>query len=329
MKKIVSFFGEKTPIFELLNRDAEAYAATRGLQYKWSLQNPFNRENVIAELKNADAGIIDIEPYGEEIFGQISSSCRILTRFGVGFDKVDLKAASRHGIAIARTTGANTNGVAEMAVMLMLSVLRQLKKNMGYVSAGDWKKDVVHELGESTVGIMGYGAIGQRVSELLKGFGCRIIAYDPFPNRKAAEEKGVTLVSLKELVQSSDVITIHIPYMKETHHLVDAKLLDLMKPSAVLVNTARGNLVDEEALYRVLSEGKIAGAGFDVFAQEPLPLTSPLLKLDNMILTPHVSSQTQESLWRIYKMAIDITADFFEGKESKCILNPDYKDGTV
>lgn len=329
MKKIVSFFGEQTPIFERLNRDAEVYAATRGLQYKWSLQNPFNRENVIAELKNSDAGIIDIEPYGEEIFKQIGTSCRILTRFGVGYDQVDLKAASRHGIAIARTVGANTNGVAEMAVMLMLSALRQLKKNMGYVAAGDWKKDVVHEIGTSTVGIMGYGAIGQRVSELLKGFGCRMVAYDPFPNRKAAEEKGVKFVSIEEFFQSSDVITIHIPYMKETHHLVDARLLGLMKPSAVLVNTARGNIVDEDALYRVLSKGKIAGAGFDVFASEPLPLSSPLLKLDNMILTPHVSSQTQESLWRIYKMAVDITADFFEGKEPHGILNPDYKNGTV
>lgn len=327
MKKIVSFFGERTPVFVQLNRDAEAYAEMRGLQYKWSVQDPFNREDVTAELKNADAGIIDIEPYGEKTFKEICRSCRILTRFGVGYDQVDLKAASRCHIAVARTTGANTNGVAEMAVTLMLSAVRQLKRNMDCVSMGDWKKDVVREISGSTVGILGFGAIGQRVATLLKGFDCRIIAYDPFPNRKAAKDNNVTLVSLEELFRAADSITIHVPYMKETHRLVNAKLLSLMKPTAVLVNTARGNIVDEDDLYHVLREGKIAGAGFDVFGEEPLPLSSPLLTLDNVILTPHVSSQTKESLWRIYKMAIDITADFFEGKESKNILNPDYKNG--
>lgn len=325
MKKVVSFFGEQTPVFEQLNSDAKAYAKTRGLEYKWALQDPFNRESVINELKHADAGIIDIEPYGEKTFQQICSSCKILTRFGVGYDKVDLKAASQYNIAVARTTGANTNGVAEMAVMLILSVMRQLKKNMAYVSAGNWKKEVVHELGGSTVGILGFGAIGRRVTVLLQGFGCHVIAYDPFPNRKAAEDMNVELVTLEELFRNADAVTVHVPYTKETHHLVDAKLLGLMKPTAVLVNTARGNIVDETDLYNALSEKTIAGAGFDVFAEEPLPLNSPLLTLDNMILTPHVSSQTQESLWRIYKMAIDITADFFEGKEPKDILNSDYK----
>ena len=327
MKKIVSFFGEQTPIFVQLNRDAEAYAATRGLQYKWSVQDPFNRENVIAKLKNVDAGIIDIEPYGEETFREICRSCKILTRFGVGYDQVDLKAASRYHIAVARTTNANMNGVAEMAVTLMLSAVRQLKKNMKCVATGEWKKEVVHEISGSTVGILGFGAIGQRVATLLKGFNCHIIAYDPFPNRKAAEEKNVTLVSLEELFRTADSITIHVPYTEQTHHLVNTKLLSLMKPTAVLVNTAPGNIVDEGAPYYALSGGKIAGAGFDVFAEEPLPLSSPLLSLDNVILTPHVSSQTKESLWKIYKMAIDITADFFEGKGSKNILNPDYKDG--
>ena len=131
-------------------------------------------------------------------------------------------------------------------------------------------------------------------------------------------------MTLKELFATSDVISLHLPYSQETHHLVNAQMLSLMKPSAVIVNTARGKIIDEQALYEALVDKKIGGAGLDVYEQEPLPLSSPLLKLDNIVLTPHVSSQTMESLWRIYQMAIDITADFFGGKGSAHILNPEY-----
>jgi len=325
MKKVVSFFGEKSEVFEKLNARAKEYAATRGLEYKWALQNPYNQQNVIEELKDADAGIIDIEPYGEDIFKEINTRCKILTRFGVGYDKVDLKAASKYNIAIARTTGANTVGVAEMALTLMLAANRQLKKNMSYVAEGNWVKKVTHEITGSTVGIVGFGAIGQYVAKLLKGFDCNLIAYDPYPNHKVAEELGVKMVSLEELFKTADTVTVHVPYTPETHNLINLELMKTMKPSAVIVNTARGNIINEADLYEALSKNIIAGAGLDVFAVEPLPLDSPLLKLDNVILTPHTSSQTEESLWRIYEMAIDITADFFEGKESRHILNPDYK----
>ena len=133
-------------------------------------------------------------------------------------------------------------------------------------------------------------------------------------------------MSLDELFRESDCISIHVPYTEETHHMVNKERLEMMKPTAVIVNTARGNIIDEDALYEVLKAGRIAGAGIDVFAQEPLPTSSPLLTLDNAVLTPHVSSQTVESLWNIYKMAIDISADFFAGKDSRHILNPDYKE---
>lgn len=325
MKKIVSFFGEKNAVFEKLNSRAEEHAQKRGLEYVWAPQTPFDQRNVIEELKNADAGIIDIEPYGEDIFKKINKSCKILTRFGVGYDKVDLKAASKYNIAVARTAGANTVGVAEMAIMLMLSAQRQLKKNMRFVSEGNWVKEVSHEITGSTVGIVGFGAIGQYVAKLLSGFDCNIIAYDPYPNLKAAEERNVKLVSLEELFKTADTITVHVPYMKETHNIINLELIKTMKPSAVIVNTSRGNIINEADLYEALAQNIIAGAGLDVFGVEPLPLDSPLLKLDNIILTPHTSSQTEESLWRIYEMAIDITADFFEGKESEHILNPDYK----
>ena len=324
MKKIVSFFGDKTEVFCCLNRKAEEYAASLGIEYRWAPQLPFSEENVIRELQNADAGIIDIEPYGESVFSQVKDSTKLMVRFGVGFDKVDLKAASRNGIAIARTTGANTTAVAEMALTLMLTCRRRMNLYQARTRAGEWVKDIGNELIGSTVGIIGYGNIGRRLAKLLKGFDCRILAYDPFPNEEAAKADGVELVALEEILTQSDAISIHVPYTKETHHMINRETLTLMKPTAVIVNTARGNIIDEDALYQALKSGQIAGAGVDVFAAEPLSVESPLLTLENAVLTPHVSSQTMESLWNIYKMAIDITVDFFAGKGSPHILNPDY-----
>lgn len=324
MKKLVSFFGDQSEIFCRLNQKAEEYARTLDIDYRWVPQLPFSEEGVIKELQNADAGIIDIEPYGESIFSRVKDTAKLLVRFGVGFDKVDLKAASRHGIAIARTTGANTTAVAEMALTLMLSCSRKISRCQTRTKSGEWVKDIGNEIIGGTVGIIGYGCIGRRLARLLKGFDCRILAYDPFPKKEVLEADGVELVSLEELFARSDAISIHVPYTEQTHHMVDREALARMKPTAVIVNTARGNIVDEDALYEALKSGQIAGAGVDVFAQEPLPADSPLLTLENAVLTPHVSSQTVESLWSVYKMAVDISADFFAGKGSPHILNPDY-----
>ena len=139
------------------------------------------------------------------------------------------------------------------------------------------------------------------------------------------KDLGVELVELDELFSTADAITLHVPYSKENHHLVGSRLLGMMKPTAVVVNTSRGNIIDEQALFEALSSKKIAGAGLDVFGQEPLPVESPLLGLDNIVLTPHVSSQTYESLWRIYKMAIDISHAFLSGEDIPHLLNPDYR----
>lgn len=324
MKKIVSFFGDNNEVFEMLNNRAEKYARSLGFEYKWAIQKPFSYDAVIEELQNADAGIIDIEPFGEEVFSKVSDTAKIMVRFGVGYDKVDLNSATRNGIAIARTTGANTNGVAEMAMTLILASKRKLKLFGNCVEKGDWQKIVVNETLGSTIGILGFGGIGKKLASMLSGFDCNIIAYDPYPNLEIMEKMGVESVGLDTLFKESDAISIHVPYLDSTHHLVNAERLAMMKPTAVLVNTSRGNIVDEHALYNALKNGTIAGAGFDVFAVEPLPIDSPLIELDNMILTPHVSSQTIESLWNIYKTAIDIIADFYNGKESPHILNKEY-----
>ncbi|MCI8304103.1 MAG: phosphoglycerate dehydrogenase [Lawsonibacter sp.] len=326
MKKIVSFFAAPSQTFDQLNQRAGQYARDLGYNYRWAPMPVFSPEQAIEELKNADAGIIDVEPYGEEIFKEIQGHTSLLVRFGVGFDKVDLPAASRHGIAVARTTAANASGVAEMALTLILAARRGLRPNRIHcIETGVWERSVAHETAGNTVGIVGFGAIGRILARLARGLGCRVLAYDPFPNQECAREMGVELVDLDELFQQSDAISIHVPYCADTHHIVDARRLAQMKPSAVIVNTARGNLIDEDALYDALKARRICGAGLDVFAQEPLPVSSRLLELDNLILSPHFSSQTVESLWNTYKMAIDIADDFFSGRQSPHILNPEYQ----
>jgi len=324
MKKIVSFFGDRSELFARLNRRAEDYARSLDLEYRWVPQLPFSEAEVIRELQNADAGIIDVEPYGEPIFSQIKDRTRLLVRFGVGYDKVDLAAASRAGIAVARTAGANTNAVAEMALTLLLSAGRRMKLAQTRTESGVWVKDVGHELIGATLGILGYGGIGRRLRQLVSGFGCRVLVCDHRLTAEEAEAEQVERVSMEELFTRSDAVSIHIPSRPENDKLVSAALLGLMKPTAVLVNTARGSVLDEDALYAALKKGKLAGAGLDVFASEPLPVTSPLLTLPNCVLTPHVASQTEESLWNIYSMALDIAADFFAGKGSPHILNPEY-----
>lgn len=326
MYRLVSFFGERLPLFEELNLKAEEYARSKSIEYVWSPQTPYNVEEVIAQLKRSDAGLIDVEPYDESIFGKLTDQCKLLVRFGVGFDKVDLKSASSHGICITRTTGANKTGVAEMALMQMLAVGRQVMINRKTVNSGVWVKNIGSELIGKKVGILGFGNIGVELARLLSGFSCEIVAYDIFQNEEAAKALNVRFTDLNEIFTTCDAISVHLPYNAKTDHLMNAEVFNKMKSNAILVCTARGKIIDEDDLYEALKNHTIAGAGLDVYAAEPLPKESKLTELDNIILTPHVSSQTYESLWYTYKKAIDIVADFFAGKElgKSDLLNPDY-----
>ncbi|MBR1780668.1 MAG: phosphoglycerate dehydrogenase [Oscillospiraceae bacterium] len=326
MYKFVSFFGDRSPLFEELNEKARAYARTKGIDFVWVPQKPYDVEDVIAQLNDTDAAMIDVEPYDENIFGRMNDRCKLLVRFGVGFDKVNLPDATAHGLAIARTTGANKTGVAEMALMQMLAAGRQVMLNRKTVASGVWEKNIGTELIGKKVGILGFGNIGITLARLLQGFDCELVAYDTCPNEAAASALGVRFTDLEEIITTCDAISIHLPYNAETHHLFDAAVFDRMKSSAILVCTARGNIIDEDALYSALKEGRIAGAGLDVYAQEPLGADSPLIGLDNIVLTPHVASQTHESLWNTYKKGVDIVADFFAGSalERGDLLNPEY-----
>lgn len=326
MKKVVCLYGTASEMTEKMNERAEKYAASRNLKYEWVPQQPWSAESAVEALRDSDAGIIDVEPYDEKIFSRIKDRCHLLVRYGVGFDAVNLKDASENQIAVARTTGANSESVAEMAFAMIMAAKRNFRINDSNVREGRWGRTIGQEMLGKKLGILGFGAIGKKLAALFSGFHVETAVYDPFLSKEQAEAAGVKSESLEKIFSTCDAISIHVPYTEDTRHLINAERLALMKETAVIVCTSRGNIVDEEALAEALKKHQILGAGLDVFAEEPLPADSPLIGLDNVILTPHVSAQTEDALWNMYKKAIDISADFLEGKDiGGDLLNPDYK----
>jgi D-3-phosphoglycerate dehydrogenase len=219
---------------------------------------------------------------------------RVLAVLRGGTENVDVAFATERGIAVLNTPGRNARAVAECTVGLILTEIRNLARSHACLQQGQWRRtfpnsDVIPELLDRTVGLVGYGAVGRLVAGFLAAFGARIIAFDPFCQGDPAP---ATLVDLDTLLRESDVVSIHARLTSESHHLIGERALGLMKPTAVLVNTARSGLVDEQALARALAERRIMGAALDVFDAEPLPLDSPLLKLDNVTLTPHLAGST-------------------------------------
>lgn len=228
-----------------------------------------------------------------------AARCIVVGRAGVGVDNIDIKAATDLGIVVAYTPEENSISVAEHVIGLMLCMARKLPAADDSVKRGEWNRMgfLGTELFGKTLGVIGMGRIGARVALRAKPFGMRIIGYDPYltKNHFNITETHAQLVDLDTLLKESDFITIHLPLTPETKHMIDEKALAKMKPTAYLVNTSRGPVVKEGALYDALSKGKIAGAALDVREQEPPPKDSPLNKLDNVLLTPHVAAFTKEA----------------------------------
>jgi D-3-phosphoglycerate dehydrogenase len=226
---------------------------------------------------------------------------RVVARAGTGVDTIDVHAATRRGIAVMNAPGANTVSAAEHAMGLLLALVRRISDAAAAMKAGQWdrKKFEGTELRGKTMGIVGLGRIGGHVAQLARAFGMQIVGHDPYLLPERAAELHVRLLSIDALLRASDVITLHVALTDETHHLIDADRLKLMKPTAVLINTARGELVDESALADAVKEKRIGGAAIDVFAVEPLPADSPLRGLDRVILTPHLAASTAEAQERV------------------------------
>jgi D-3-phosphoglycerate dehydrogenase len=253
-------------------------------------------------------------------------SSRRLKVIGVlrgGTENVDVAFATERGITVMNTPGRNARAVAECALGLILAEVRNLARAHACLKSGDWRRsfpnsDAIPELNEKTVGLVGFGAVAKLVAGYLAALGSRVIAYDPYFR---GDPGAVRLVDLETLMRESDVISIHARLTEESYHLIGERELALMKPSAVLVNTARSGLVDEQALVRALAERRIMGAALDVFDVEPLPVDHPLLKLDNVTITPHLAGSSIDAFRNSPKMTAFHLERMLRGEADLPIVN--------
>lgn len=243
-------------------------------------------------IKDAYAIVAGTEKYDADMLS-VCKNLKVVTRFGVGTDNFDLETMRKMGVQVGVI--ANHNAVAEFALTLILSAMKNLPRYDAVVREGKWSRFPMRELSKKTVGIVGFGRIGKRLAELLAGFDVELLAYDPYMNEAAAAERKVTPVSLDELLARSDVVSLHLPAMEQTYHMMNAETIGKMKDGAYLVNTSRGALVDEKALYDALVSGKITAAGLDVYEKEPVTADNPLFGLENNVLAPHVSALSFET----------------------------------
>jgi phosphoglycerate dehydrogenase-like enzyme len=252
-----------------------------------------NEEELLHYLKDMPASIAGSEPYTRRVL-EANPQLRVVARAGVGYDAVDVKAATEHGVAVTITPGTNQDSVAEHTFALILALAKDLINQHLGTRAGLWPRRSNLPLRGRTLGIVGLGRIGKAVAVRGAAFGMPMLAYEPYPDAAFVKQYGILLVPLEQLLRDSDYVTIHVPLTAESRDLIDKRLLALMKPTAYLINTARGGLVNEADLLEALRGGRLAGAALDVFDQEPPPIT-PLLEMDNVVLTPHAAGVDTQS----------------------------------
>ncbi|HEY2054955.1 MAG TPA: phosphoglycerate dehydrogenase [Solirubrobacterales bacterium] len=304
--------------FALDHPEAGGALRAAGLELVVSPRGADRTPEQLAEvLGDAVAAIADADPFDAGVLER-ATGLRVIARTGVGLDSIDLAAASRHGVVVTTTPGTNHETVADHTLALMLAALRNLGRLDGSVRAGGWRDFSLpmSQLHGSTVGLVGYGAIGGAVGRRVEAFGATLLVHDPLG---AADGE---LVDLDELLERSDVISLHLPLTPETTDLIDARRIALMRPGAILVNTSRGPIVDQDALVEALREGRLGGAGLDVFAVEP-PGQGPLRELPNVVMSPHCGGISAESNLAMSKMATVSVLAALAGAPSGAIANPD------
>jgi D-3-phosphoglycerate dehydrogenase len=255
-----------------------------------------DRSQLLAAIADVDAILIRSATKVDAEALEAAKRLRVVARAGVGLDNVDVKAATQAGVMVVNAPTSNITSAAELAVGLLLACARNIPQAGAALKGGAWKRSKYSgvEVLDKTVGVVGLGRIGQLVAQRLAGFGVELIAYDPYVSSAKAGQLGARLVSLEELLAQSDFITVHLPKTPETLGLIGEEQLRLVKPSVRIINAARGGIVDEQALFQALSEGRVAGAGIDVYAKEPCT-DSPLFGLDNVVVTPHLGASTDEA----------------------------------
>jgi len=298
----------------------------------WDRYQPPPYETLLEKVKEVDALASLLSDRIDCNLLQQAKRLRIVAQYAVGYDNIDVECATRLGIYVTNTPGVLTEATAELTWALILAVARRIVEADTFVRWGEWwrTKTGWHphmmlglELKGKTLGIVGLGRIGSRVAEIGKAFGMKIIYYDLSRNEALEKQLGVEYRGLDTLLQEADIVSIHVPLTKETYHLINEEKLRKMKRTALLINTARGAVIDTNALVKALSEGWIAGVGLDVFEQEPLPPNHPLTAFKNAVLVPHIGSATYDARHAMAELVAENLIAFYEGREPPTLVNKD------
>lgn len=278
--------------------------------------HPYPAEQLRDLVVGYDGIIAGLDAFDASVIEQ-ADRLKVISRYGVGVDAVDIEAAARKGVAVTNTPGANVLGVAELTLGLLFALARQIPQVAAAAKRSEWQRPAGWELSGKTLGVVGFGAIGRDVGRKAVALGMKVLAYDPFWKGEVA---GVRLTDLDTVLADSDIISLHSALTPDTTNLINGERTARMKDGAYLINTARGELVDEDALYTALQSGKLGGAAIDAFRHEP-PIGSPLLTLDNVIAIPHLGATTRESVERMALMASDNLIKVLRGEECEYIVN--------
>lgn len=247
----------------------------------------------------------------------------VIVRYGIGVDNVELEAAKQYGIRVCNVPDYGLAAVSEYVLGAITGNLRQLSDFNLRIREGNWEyKDVlpIREYSDYTIGLLGFGGIGKTLAKYLRAVNFQVVVYDPFVDKSDVADAGCKLIALDELLLTSDAISLHMPLVETTHHIIDAKAIEKMKDGALLINTARGPLVDPKALSDALNNGKLSSAVLDVFEEEPLPKESPLYSAKNLTMTPHIAWYTEQSTRRLQRLAAEEIARAVTGEDLRCPL---------
>ena len=284
---------------------------------------PLTADELLPLLPGIDAVLASMDQFTGAVLGSKAAlPLKLISRWGVGYDAIDIAAATHEGVVVAYTPGLLNDAVADYAMALLFTVARRVHEGHLTMRQGQWSSSWGHDIAGKTLGILGCGRIGQAVARRALGFNMRLLGHDITPSTDA-EKAGIQFVSLDQLLEDSDFLTLHAALTPQTRGLIGEAQLRKMKPSAYLVNTARGAIVDEAALLRALREKWIAGAALDAFAVEPLPPDHPLRAAPNLLLTPHQASFGLETGARVSEAAAQAIVDLLSGRKPRWVVNPE------
>jgi D-3-phosphoglycerate dehydrogenase len=283
-----------------------------------NLNRPLKEDELIRMLEGCRGCIAGLDYFTAEVIKN-APDLKVISRYGAGVDRVDLAAAKAGGITVCNTPGANAQAVADMTVALMLCTARRIPVLDRKTREGLWTRSSGIELYGKNLGILGLGAVGKAVARRGMGFSMKILAYDPYIDREYAKSQGIIAAGFEEVLQEADFLCLHLPLSDETRHIISEKTMALMKPGAVIVNTARGGLIDEDAACQFLKTGHLGGLGLDVYENEP-PGNSPLFALENVVVTPHTAAHTAEATAAMAALSVQNLVDVLNGKNCPYVV---------